>query len=324
MKICRVLATLAVAGVAISGCSKSQTTQARGNDEPDKKIETEAVRQETVRRAIEVVGTLAAEDQVNVSSQADGVVSRVLVDLGDRVKAGQVLLELDSREARVQPRPAEGGAGPRARTLRRHRPENRAADRTDARRQAEPPPSCARPSRRMTAPTSSTSGSWFRGRRSTMPTRRCAPSRPTYEAALQNAKNLTADIDASNAMRKLADAPAARRQHPRAVRRLRPEAPGVDRRIRQERSAGDEHRPGRSAEGDRRDSRADGALDRGESAGGPAGRRVPGQDVHRQGVAHQPGGQPADARVSVRGARPERRRPSSSRARSRACTSRRR
>ena len=53
------------------------------------------VRQESVRRTLEVVGTLAAEDQVTVSSEVDGVVRRVLTNLGDRVKAGQALVEID-------------------------------------------------------------------------------------------------------------------------------------------------------------------------------------------------------------------------------------
>ena len=42
-----------------------------------------------------------------------------------------------------------------------------------------------------------------------------------------------------------------------------------------------------------RDSRAHGAVDQGRPAGRPAGRRVSGQDVHRQGVADQSGRQHA-------------------------------
>jgi multidrug efflux pump subunit AcrA (membrane-fusion protein) len=35
-----------------------------------------------MRRSVEVVGTLAAVDQVTIASQAEGAVSKVLVDLG--------------------------------------------------------------------------------------------------------------------------------------------------------------------------------------------------------------------------------------------------
>ena len=81
--------------VALGACSKSQTAQARSKDDQAKVVKTEAARQESVRRVIDVVGTLAAEDQVTISSQADGAVSRIFADLGDRVKTDQVLIELD-------------------------------------------------------------------------------------------------------------------------------------------------------------------------------------------------------------------------------------
>jgi HlyD family secretion protein len=44
------------------------------------------------------VGTLAAVDQVTISSEADGKVSRILADLGDRVKGGQVVIQIDNEK----------------------------------------------------------------------------------------------------------------------------------------------------------------------------------------------------------------------------------
>jgi len=81
-----------------AGCSKTETAQARGRDTAVKPVQVEAVRQETVRRAVEVVGTLAAVDQVTVSSETEGKVSRILADLGDRVTAGQALIQLDNEK----------------------------------------------------------------------------------------------------------------------------------------------------------------------------------------------------------------------------------
>jgi RND family efflux transporter MFP subunit len=80
------------------GCSKTETAQARGRDTAVKPVQVQEVRQETVRRAIEVVGTLAAVDQVTVSSETEGKVSRILADLGDRVTAGQALIQLDNEK----------------------------------------------------------------------------------------------------------------------------------------------------------------------------------------------------------------------------------
>jgi len=47
-----------------------------------------------------VSGTLTAERQAQLSARADGLVSRMHVDAGDQVEAGQVLLELDPAVAR--------------------------------------------------------------------------------------------------------------------------------------------------------------------------------------------------------------------------------
>jgi multidrug efflux pump subunit AcrA (membrane-fusion protein) len=82
----------------VAGCSKSETAQARTAETAAKKIQVEAVRQDSVRRAVDVVGTLAAVDQVTLSSEADGKVSRIMADLGDRVAAGQTLIQLDSEK----------------------------------------------------------------------------------------------------------------------------------------------------------------------------------------------------------------------------------
>ncbi len=49
---------------------------------------------------ISLSGTLTAERQARLSARADGLVSRVHVDAGDQVKAGQLLLELDPAIAR--------------------------------------------------------------------------------------------------------------------------------------------------------------------------------------------------------------------------------
>ena len=86
---------IAALATAAAGCSKSETAQARSGETAAKPVHVEAVRRDSVRRAVDVVGTLAPVDQVTISSEADGKVSRIMADLGDRVTAGQVLIELD-------------------------------------------------------------------------------------------------------------------------------------------------------------------------------------------------------------------------------------
>jgi HlyD family secretion protein len=82
--------------VLTAACSKTETAPASNGDGTAIKIQVESVRHESARRAVDLVGTLAAVDQVVLSSEADGKVSRILADLGDRVTAGQVLINLDN------------------------------------------------------------------------------------------------------------------------------------------------------------------------------------------------------------------------------------
>jgi multidrug efflux pump subunit AcrA (membrane-fusion protein) len=90
------MAAAAALALATTGCSKPDTSaQARSRESAAKSVQVEVVRQDSVRRAVDVVGTLVAVDQVTISSEADGKVSRILADLGDRVTAGQVLIQLD-------------------------------------------------------------------------------------------------------------------------------------------------------------------------------------------------------------------------------------
>ena len=86
---------LVVAALPAGGCSKNETAQARGREVSAKPVAVESVRQESVKRAVDLVGTLAAVDQVTISSESDGKVSRILADLGDRVTAGQALIQID-------------------------------------------------------------------------------------------------------------------------------------------------------------------------------------------------------------------------------------
>jgi RND family efflux transporter MFP subunit len=49
-------------------------------------------------RTVEAIGSLGPNEEVTVSNQVEGLVSEVLFDLGDSVRAGQVLVTLDTTE----------------------------------------------------------------------------------------------------------------------------------------------------------------------------------------------------------------------------------
>ncbi len=79
---------------AESGTSEGNASAAEG-----KWVE---VRRETLRRFTPAVGTLRARQTTSVSSQVAGRVESVLVDVGDVVKKGQVLVRLDQTFIRLE------------------------------------------------------------------------------------------------------------------------------------------------------------------------------------------------------------------------------
>jgi HlyD family secretion protein len=198
------IAAAALAGLMLAGCSRTQGAQARGRDESARPVKVEQVKQETVHRAVEVVGTLAAEDEVTVSSEAEGTVSRILADLGDRVRAGQVLVELDREKSQYN---FDQQKAALARALAKYG----AADTTRL-----PPIEQTPDVQKAQAELGQARQAFERAdelhKRQLVPKQTLDDADATlrakqasYDSALQNAKNLRADIDASNAAVKLAD-----------------------------------------------------------------------------------------------------------------------
>jgi multidrug efflux pump subunit AcrA (membrane-fusion protein) len=200
----RVAAVTAVAGLAFAGCSKTESAQARGRDAAAKPVKIETVREEAVTRAVEVVGTLAAEDEVTVSSEADGAVSRIFADLGDRVKAGQVLVELDREKLQYS---YDQQKAAHARALAKYG----AVSSTNA-PPIEQTPDVQRASAELVQAKQAYQRADELHKRQLVPKQALDDAEATlrakqagYDSALQNAKNLRADIDASEASMKLAD-----------------------------------------------------------------------------------------------------------------------
>lgn len=192
-----------LAAAATAACSKS--TAGQGHREAAAlPIKTDTVRQEMVRRAIEVVGTLAAEDEVTISSQADGIVNRILADLGDPVRAGQPLIEIDREKLEYN---LEQQKAALARALSRYG----ASDVSSL-----PPPEDTPDVRRALAEMQQAKQAFSRA--DELHRRRLIPQQvlddadtdmrakqASYDSALQNAKNMRAEIEGASAAAKLAD-----------------------------------------------------------------------------------------------------------------------
>jgi RND family efflux transporter MFP subunit len=199
-----VLVVLCTTVVVTSGCADSSAERAGGPDEAAKAIKTDAVRQEPVRRTLEVVGTLAAEDQVTVSSEVEGVVRRVLADLGDRVTRGQALVELDGEKLEYT---VDQQRAAHARALARYGSADsnnlpRGEDTPDVRRAAAELEQARQALERASA--------LYKRQLISQQTLDDADTalrlkRAGYDTALQEATNLRTDIDASAAALKLAE-----------------------------------------------------------------------------------------------------------------------
>ena len=186
------------------GCAKSKGDKGDGREAAAKLVKTEPVRQEAVHRTVEVVGTLAAEDEVTISSQAEGIVRRVLADLGDPVKSGQTLVEIDPEKLQY--------------TLDEQKAAHaRALTKYGALESGQlPPVEETAEVRKAAAELAQAKQAHERAaelHRRTLISQQALDDVETtlrlkaasYDAALQSARNLRADVDASGATMKLAD-----------------------------------------------------------------------------------------------------------------------
>src|SRR5262249_33626423 len=80
--------------LGLAACSRDRGLQA-AEGQKARPVKTEQAQIRDVRRQVDVVGTLAAREEVVVSAEVDGRVARLVHDLGDRVSAGEALIELD-------------------------------------------------------------------------------------------------------------------------------------------------------------------------------------------------------------------------------------
>ena len=82
---------------AAGGCARERGVQAAGEDKA-RAVKVQPAEVRDIRRAVDVVGTLAAREEVVVSAEVAGTVSKLVHDLGDRVETGTPLIELDQEK----------------------------------------------------------------------------------------------------------------------------------------------------------------------------------------------------------------------------------
>jgi RND family efflux transporter MFP subunit len=187
-----------------ASCSRDAAL-ARSSDAPKAiAVQTLTVAAEELRRPIEIVGTLSATEEATVSAEVEGRVLRIAADLGDRVQAGGVLMELDAEKLRYR---LEQVHAELTRARARYGVQDEGTlpdidDTPDVRKAAAELRQAEQNFKRADELTS----------RSLLPRQQrddaeamLSARRAEYESARQNARNLRADIDSAQANARLAE-----------------------------------------------------------------------------------------------------------------------
>lgn len=84
---------------ALAGCSKGPKAEEKKQGGPTA-VRVATVKNRTIQRTVESVGTLFPYDEAIISAEIDGPVSKVSADLGDQVAQGQILAQISEEEQR--------------------------------------------------------------------------------------------------------------------------------------------------------------------------------------------------------------------------------
>ena len=106
LMLAALLGVLAVAGV-IPGRSKEGDPAAGGKDQPKQReskpvvVTVQPITVRPVQRKVQVVGTMIGREEITVTAKAEGRIVRINYDLGDELKPGDVLLEVDDTDYKL-------------------------------------------------------------------------------------------------------------------------------------------------------------------------------------------------------------------------------
>ena len=97
-KFLKITMVLAIASCFIlfnTSCGKKQEAK---KEQRVEKVQTQTLKKELITRVIEYPTTLEGYEQMNVSPSITGIIEHIYVDVGSRVRAGQVLVRMDQNQ----------------------------------------------------------------------------------------------------------------------------------------------------------------------------------------------------------------------------------
>jgi RND family efflux transporter MFP subunit len=197
-------ALLLVSGLTIA-CGRTGVAAVKSEAAPQP-IAVTTVESRDVRRTIDVVGTLAAVEEVTVSAEVEGRVLRIAADLGDRVVAGQPLVVLDPEKLQYR---LDQQRAALSRAMARYGVSDLSAPLPAIERT----PDVARAAAELAQAEQAFKRASELHRQSLLPQQQMDDAdamlkakKAAYESALQGSRNLRADIDSEQANLKLAEA----------------------------------------------------------------------------------------------------------------------
>lgn len=81
--------------LALTACSKSDTAGGRGGEQPPAQVVAVPASRQAVHERLPLVGTMAANEQVELKSETDGRIEAINFVEGEEVTKGQLLVRLD-------------------------------------------------------------------------------------------------------------------------------------------------------------------------------------------------------------------------------------
>jgi HlyD family secretion protein len=104
-RACNLMSVALVAGFLLTGCSKPDAPEAA----PTVTVQVDAAEKEAIQRKVIAEATLYPRDQAAIVPKVVSPVSKFYVDKGSRVKAGQLLAELESKDLSAAQIKSQGG-----------------------------------------------------------------------------------------------------------------------------------------------------------------------------------------------------------------------
>ena len=101
------LLPVAVAALLATGCGDRSATALPGNADGPRQVKVAKAVHVTAARVVSATGTLAADDQVVLGTKVIGRISEIAVDLGSRVRKGQLIARIDPSDYRLRVDQAE-------------------------------------------------------------------------------------------------------------------------------------------------------------------------------------------------------------------------